>query len=106
VPRTTASQHWKAGLRINNSAGWPSLPRACYVLAMAKRKEYEWEVIRLQASPAKFIGYIHAPDEATARAAAIKEFAIRPKDQDRLWFGAVDDMRHLHPSGRRRAATK
>ena len=35
---------------------------------MPKRKrEFDWEVIRLQASPAKFIGYVRAPDEETAR---------------------------------------
>jgi hypothetical protein len=47
---------------------------------MAKRKhECEWEIVRLQASPAKFIGYVRAPDEETAREIAIEQFQIRPK---------------------------
>jgi hypothetical protein len=52
---------------------------------MAKRKrDFEWEVIRLQASPAKFIGYVRAPDEETAREIAIERFQIRPPQQRSL----------------------
>ena len=52
---------------------------------MVKRKrEVEWEVIRLQASPAKFIGYVRAPDQETAREIAIEQFQIRPQQQRSL----------------------
>jgi 1,2-phenylacetyl-CoA epoxidase PaaB subunit len=52
---------------------------------MARRKrEFEWEAIRLQASPAKFIGYVRAPDEETAREMAIEQFQIRPQQQRSL----------------------
>jgi hypothetical protein len=52
------------------------VPHICYVCAMAPRKEYEWEVIRLQVTPAKFIGYVHAPHEETARARRVRARAI------------------------------
>jgi hypothetical protein len=52
---------------------------------MAKRKrEFEWEVIRLQASPAKFVGYVRGPDEETAREIAIEQFQIRPQQRRSL----------------------
>jgi hypothetical protein len=55
------------------------------ISAMPKRKrEYEWEMISLQASPAKFIGYVRAPDEETAREIAIEQFQIRPQQQRSL----------------------
>jgi hypothetical protein len=35
---------------------------------MTKReREYDWEAIRLTASPARFVGTVAAPDEETAR---------------------------------------
>ena len=43
-----------------------------------------WQVIRLTASPAKFIGSVYALDEAAALERAIAEFQIRPEDQKRL----------------------
>lgn len=52
---------------------------------MAKRKrEFEWQVIRLQASPAKFIGYVRAPDEEIARELAIEQYQIRRQRQRSL----------------------
>jgi 1,2-phenylacetyl-CoA epoxidase PaaB subunit len=33
-----------------------------------------WEVRRLKASPAVFVGIVYAPDEKSARKAAIKQF--------------------------------
>jgi hypothetical protein len=52
---------------------------------MPKReREFEWEVIRLQASPAEFIGYVRAPDEETAREIAIEQFQIGPQQQRSL----------------------
>jgi hypothetical protein len=38
----------------------------------------------LTASPAAFVGLVDAPDEASAKERAIKQFAIRPEDQKRL----------------------
>ena len=49
-----------------------------------ERRVATWEVSRLKASPAAFIGLIDAPDEASAIKAAIKQFTIRPQDQKRL----------------------
>jgi len=52
---------------------------------MPKRKrETEWEVIRLKATPAAFVGWVQAPDKATALRTAIKQFNIRREDQSRL----------------------
>jgi hypothetical protein len=44
-----------------------------HISDMVKR-EFEWEVIRLTASPARFIGHVRAPDEETARGIAIELF--------------------------------
>jgi hypothetical protein len=52
---------------------------------MPKRKrETEWEVMRLKATPAAFFGLVQAPDNTTALKAAIKRFNIRREDQWRL----------------------
>jgi 1,2-phenylacetyl-CoA epoxidase PaaB subunit len=42
-----------------------------------RKKAYQWELFRLKASPAVFVGLVYAPDEKTAVKAAIKEFSIR-----------------------------
>jgi hypothetical protein len=56
-----------------------------HINGMAKRKrQYEWEVIRLTASPARFIGTVSAPDEETARQIAIEQFQIQPQRQRSL----------------------
>jgi hypothetical protein len=49
-----------------------------------KKKERTWEIRRLTASPAAFVGLVDAPDEAKAKERVIKQFAIRPEDQKRL----------------------
>jgi 1,2-phenylacetyl-CoA epoxidase PaaB subunit len=41
-------------------------------------------VIRLKATPAAFVGLVHAPDKASALKAAIKQFNIRREDQSRF----------------------
>jgi hypothetical protein len=57
---------------------------------MAKRKskgaskQLRWEIVRLKAPPAVFIGLVDAPDEAKAKELAIKQFDIRKEDRDRL----------------------
>jgi hypothetical protein len=48
------------------------------------KKEYTWEIRRLKASPAAFVGLVDAPDEASAVTGAIKRFNVRPEDQGRL----------------------
>jgi 1,2-phenylacetyl-CoA epoxidase PaaB subunit len=49
-----------------------------------RTKQYAWEVLRIKASPAAFVGLVYAPDEKSALKAAIKEFSIRAEDQKRL----------------------
>ena len=48
------------------------------------KRETQWEVIRLKATPAAFVGLDQAPDKATALKAAIERFNIRREDQSRL----------------------
>ena len=50
----------------------------------SKRQQLQWEIRRLKASPAVFVGLVDAPDEAKAKELAIKQFDIRKEDQDRL----------------------
>jgi hypothetical protein len=47
------------------------------------KKMYEWKITRLRAK-AEFLGYVEAPDEKTAIAAAAKEFQIAPELRFRL----------------------
>jgi hypothetical protein len=49
-----------------------------------KTKKPTWEIRRLKASPAAFIGLVDAPHEAKAKELAIKQFEIRPEDRKRL----------------------
>jgi hypothetical protein len=48
------------------------------------KKEYTWEIRRLKASPAAFVGLVDAPDEASVVETAIKGYDIRTEDQKRL----------------------
>ena len=49
-----------------------------------RKKDYEWEVIRLRAR-GEYLGRIRAADEEAALKAAIKAFAITdPEQQKRL----------------------
>jgi len=43
-----------------------------------------WEIRRLKATPAAFVGLVDAPDQTSAVRAAIKQFAIPPRDQKSL----------------------
>jgi hypothetical protein len=52
-------------------------------LSGMRKKRVLWEVRVLKAS-AVFIGTVYAPDEKTARKAALKELTVRPVDQNRL----------------------
>jgi 1,2-phenylacetyl-CoA epoxidase PaaB subunit len=52
---------------------------------MSKAKEPEWEITRIRGKSAVHVGYVHAPDEKSALAAAIKEYKIISfNDQMRL----------------------
>lgn len=51
---------------------------------MRKRIEYRWEILRLKASPAAFLGTVRAPDAESAIKRAIEEFQVEPCFHDRL----------------------
>ena len=69
----------------NKQRGLGNVSASRYISGMAKRKrETEWEVIRLKATPAAFVGLVQAPDKASALKTAIKRFNIRREDQSRL----------------------
>jgi hypothetical protein len=53
---------------------------------MVKRKSKvpRWQIVRLKATPARFIGRVDAPDEESAIKVAIEQFEIPPGDQERL----------------------
>jgi hypothetical protein len=48
------------------------------------RRVTTWQISRLRGTPAAFIGLVDAPDAASAKAQAVKQFDIRPEDRDRL----------------------
>jgi len=49
-----------------------------------RRRVATWQISRLRGTPAAFIGLIDAPDAATAKERAVKQFNIRPEDRGRL----------------------
>jgi hypothetical protein len=49
-----------------------------------RRRVATWQISRLRGTPAAFIGLIDAPDAASAKERAIKQFGIRREDRDRL----------------------
>jgi len=49
-----------------------------------RKKAPTWEIRRLKATPAAFVGLVDAPDQSSAVKAAIKQFAIPPRDQKSL----------------------
>jgi hypothetical protein len=56
-----------------------------HISGMAKRKrETEWEVIRIKATPGAFIGLVQAPDKASAL-----KTAINRSHRCRLIFGSA-----------------
>ena len=48
-------------------------------------KDVQWVISLLEATPAKQIGIVYAPDEATAMARAIEQFRIPENQQGRLF---------------------
>jgi hypothetical protein len=53
-------------------------------ISQRSRRVATWQISRLRRTPAAFIGLVDAPDAASAKAQAIKQFDIRPEDQKRL----------------------
>jgi hypothetical protein len=49
-----------------------------------RRSVATWQISKLRGTPAAFVGLVDAPDAATAKDRAIKQFAIRKEDRDRL----------------------
>jgi hypothetical protein len=43
-----------------------------------------WRITHLKGTPAKFLGYVEAPDEKSAIEAAVKEFKIAEALRDRI----------------------
>ena len=85
--RTRALQPLQCSLAVisGTKSRTRKLDTSRYIPRMAKRKrETEWEVIRIKATPAAFDGLVQAPDKASALKAAIKQFNIRREDQSQL----------------------
>jgi hypothetical protein len=49
-----------------------------------QRRVATWQISKLRGTPAAFVGLIDAPDAATAKSQAIKQFDISPEDRNRL----------------------
>jgi hypothetical protein len=54
--------------------------------SLPKRPQlYRWRISRIRGTPAEQIGYVEAPDEATAIKTAIEQYGITdPQKQSRL----------------------
>ena len=48
---------------------------------MAKPKLHRWRISRIRGTPAEFIGYVEAPNEAEAIRQAIKQFEISDRPE-------------------------
>jgi hypothetical protein len=51
---------------------------------LMQKKPIQWQVYRLNGSPAAFVGIVYAPDEKPAPKAAIRQFEITAEEQNRL----------------------
>jgi hypothetical protein len=49
-----------------------------------KKPSRTFQIVRLKASPAAFVGLVDARDEVAAIRVAVQQFRIRPVDQKRL----------------------
>jgi hypothetical protein len=45
---------------------------------------FRWRVSLIKATPAKFVGYVRAPDEASAIEMAVEDYGISDRLRDRL----------------------
>ena len=50
----------------------------------SKSAEHRWQISLIKATPAKYLGSVDAPDEATAIEAAAREFKIDDTLKNRL----------------------
>jgi 1,2-phenylacetyl-CoA epoxidase PaaB subunit len=57
---------------------------------MRKKKTHRWEISRLKASRAEFIGSVYAADEEAALQLAKEQLRIRPNDPWRLLIRLSD----------------
>jgi hypothetical protein len=64
--------------------GLSTKPDAAWLSVVSVRVTPEWEVIRIKATPAAFVGTVQAPDKTSALKTGIKQFNIRREDQSRL----------------------
>ena len=68
-----------------------------YIRGMVARKkpsrpaEHRWQISLIKATPAKYLGSVYAPDEATAIEAAAREFKIDDTLKNRLVALRADD---------------
>lgn len=60
--------------------------RGCAVAKKAKPRErvFRWRATLIKATPARYLGYVDAPDEETARKEAAKEFNVSEALRDRI----------------------
>jgi len=49
-----------------------------------KEETYSWAVYHINGTPAKFVGIIDAPDEATAIERAIEKYQVPPNEHRNL----------------------
>jgi hypothetical protein len=64
---------------------------------MPKPKLHRWRISRIRGTPAEFIGYVEAPNEAEAIKQAIKQFEISdPEKQKRLVAQRIDYTSATH----------
>jgi hypothetical protein len=70
---------WRLRPRASEEFGF--LRGLIYIPVVSKRsprsKLFEWRVTRIQASPARFIGYVEAPDAKQAIRAAIRRSGLQ-----------------------------
>jgi 1,2-phenylacetyl-CoA epoxidase PaaB subunit len=45
---------------------------------------HRWRISLIKATPAKFIGFVHAPDEKSALEMAAEDYSISENVRDRL----------------------
>jgi hypothetical protein len=58
-----------------------------------RSKLYEWRITRIRSTPARFIGYVQAPDAEQAVKEAIAQFGIsNPQEQARLAAQRVKEI--------------
>jgi hypothetical protein len=58
------------------------------------KKPYRWRISRIRGTPAQFIGFVDAPDDATAIKNAIEEFQITDPEKKTVG-GAAGEVRGL-----------